>query len=143
MIVLPYNLMAGQIARAAQVMANFNALVSAISSLAFGSYQAKVIAWGGTYDALVSDNLIVIREGSASATLVVLPAQASYPNLASSGQANMVIVKEGSGLITPSTPITISAADGALIDGLISQTITGPYGALSMIPDGAKWNIVA
>ena len=48
------------------------------------------------------------------------------------------IIKDGLGLASVATPITITPAAGS-IDGAITATITAPYGSLTLIYNGVQW----
>jgi hypothetical protein len=50
-------------------------------------------------------------------------------------------IKDGLGLASVATPITISPAAGT-IDGAATATISAPYGALTFIYDGVEWLII-
>ena len=50
-------------------------------------------------------------------------------------------IKDGLGLASPATPITITPAAGT-VDGAATSVINIPYGALTLIYDGAQWLIV-
>lgn len=48
------------------------------------------------------------------------------------------IIKDGLGLASVATPITIVPTAGT-IDGAVNATITAPYGSLTLIYDGVQW----
>lgn len=50
-------------------------------------------------------------------------------------------IKDGLGLASPATPITITPAAGT-IDGAATATINVPYGALTLVYSGAQWLII-
>ena len=50
-------------------------------------------------------------------------------------------IKDGLGLASVATPITITPAAGT-IDGAATATISAPYGALTFIYDGVEWLII-
>jgi hypothetical protein len=50
-------------------------------------------------------------------------------------------IKDGLGLASIATPITITPAAGT-IDGAATATISAPYGALTFIYDGVEWLII-
>jgi hypothetical protein len=50
-------------------------------------------------------------------------------------------IKDGLGLASVATPITITPAAGT-IDGATTATISAPYGALTFIYDGVEWLII-
>ena len=50
-------------------------------------------------------------------------------------------IKDGLGLASPATPITITPTAGT-IDGAATATIDAPYGALTLIYSGTEWKIL-
>jgi hypothetical protein len=50
-------------------------------------------------------------------------------------------IKDGLGLATPATPITITATAGT-IDGAATATINAPYGALTFVYTGVEWKLL-
>jgi hypothetical protein len=50
-------------------------------------------------------------------------------------------IKDGLGLASPATPITITPAAGT-IDGAATATINVPYGALTLVYSGTQWLII-
>lgn len=50
-------------------------------------------------------------------------------------------IKDGLGLASVATPITITPAAGT-VDGAANATISAPYGALTFIYDGVEWLII-
>lgn len=50
-------------------------------------------------------------------------------------------LKDGIGLASPATPITITATAGT-IDGAATATINAPYGALTLVYSGVEWKIL-
>lgn len=50
-------------------------------------------------------------------------------------------IKDGLGLASIATPITITPTAGT-IDGAATATISAPYGALTFIYDGVEWLII-
>lgn len=50
-------------------------------------------------------------------------------------------IKDGLGLASPATPITITPAAGT-IDGAASATINAPYGSLTLVYSGVEWKIL-
>lgn len=50
-------------------------------------------------------------------------------------------IKDGLGLASPATPITITPAAGT-IDGSATATIDAPYGALTLVYASTEWKIL-
>lgn len=50
-------------------------------------------------------------------------------------------IKDGLGLASPATPITITPAAGT-IDGSATATIDAPYGSLTLVFSGTEWKIL-
>lgn len=50
-------------------------------------------------------------------------------------------IKDGLGLATPATPITITPAAGT-IDGAATATIDAPYGSLTLVYSGVEWKVI-
>jgi len=50
-------------------------------------------------------------------------------------------IKDGLGLASPATPITITPAAGT-IDGAATATIDAPYGSLTFVYNGTQWLIL-
>lgn len=50
-------------------------------------------------------------------------------------------IKDGLGLASPATPITITPAAGT-IDGSATATIDAPYGSLTLVFAGTEWKIL-
>jgi hypothetical protein len=50
-------------------------------------------------------------------------------------------IKDGLGLASPATPITITPTAGT-IDGAATATINAPYGALTMVYNGTQWILI-
>ncbi len=50
-------------------------------------------------------------------------------------------IKDGLGLATPATPITITPAAGT-IDGAATATIDAPYGSLTLVYSGVEWKVL-
>jgi hypothetical protein len=59
-------------------------------------------------------------------------------NLPAGVTGQTFIIKDGLGLASVATPITIVPTAGT-IDGAVNATITAPYGSLTLIYDGAQW----
>lgn len=50
-------------------------------------------------------------------------------------------IKDGLGLASPGTPITITPAAGT-IDGAATAVINSPYGSLQLVYSGVEWKIL-
>lgn len=50
-------------------------------------------------------------------------------------------IKDGLGLASPATPITITATAGT-IDGAATATINAPYGSLTFVYSGTEWKLL-
>jgi hypothetical protein len=50
-------------------------------------------------------------------------------------------IKDGLGLATPATPITITPTAGT-IDGAATATINAPYGSLTLVYSGVEWKLL-
>lgn len=50
-------------------------------------------------------------------------------------------IKDGLGLASPATPITITPAAGT-IDGAATAVINAPFGSLDLVYNGTQWNIL-
>lgn len=59
-------------------------------------------------------------------------------NLPAGVTGQTFIIKDGLGLASIATPITIVPTAGT-IDGAVNATITAPYGSLTLIYDGVQW----
>lgn len=85
-----------------------------------------VVQSGSTYDALPTDELIIVQKSVASPTNIDLPL--------SSEKIGFYWIKDGNGNASPTDPIN-AVADGELIDGFASVPIQTPYGALQIAPN--------
>lgn len=81
---------------------------------------------------LVTDEVISIEVPGPVAVAVNLPAGVT-------GQ--IFNIKDGLGLASPATPITITPAAGT-IDGAATATIDAPYGSLTLVYSGVEWKIL-
>lgn len=80
----------------------------------------------------VTDEVVSIEVPGPVAVAVNLPAGVT-------GQ--VFYLKDGLGLASPATPITITPAAGT-IDGAATATINAPYGALTLVYSGVEWKIL-
>ena len=80
-----------------------------------------------------TDNLISIQVPGPVAVAVQLAA--------SPATGDTITVKDGLGLASIATPITITPNTGT-IDGAVNATINASYGSLTMVYDGTQWLIV-
>lgn len=62
-------------------------------------------------------------------------------NLPAGVLGNTFNIKDGLGLASPATPITVTPAAGT-IDGAATATINVPYGALTLVYSGVEWKIL-
>lgn len=81
---------------------------------------------------LITDELVSYEVPGSVAVVVTLPA--GVP-----GQ--VFYLKDGLGLATPTTPITITPTAGT-IDGTATAIINAPYGALTLVYSGTEWKIL-
>lgn len=79
-----------------------------------------------------TDNVIDVAVPGPVAVAVTLPAGVL-------GQE--FTIKDGLGLASVATPITITPTAGT-IDGAATATISAPYGALTFVYNGTEWLIV-
>lgn len=79
-----------------------------------------------------TDNVISVQVPGPVTVAVTLPAGVL-------GEA--FTIKDGLGLASVATPITITPTAGT-IDGAATATISAPYGALTFIYDGVEWLII-
>lgn len=81
---------------------------------------------------LVTDEVVSIEVPGPVAVAVNLPA----------GVTGQVFnIKDGLGLASAATPITITPAAGT-IDGAATATINVPYGSLTLVYSGVEWKIL-
>ena len=78
---------------------------------------------------LAADAAISVQVPGAVPVAVTLPVGVT-------GQT--FIIKDGLGLASVATPITITPTAGT-IDGAVNATINTPYGSLTLIYDGVQW----
>ena len=79
-----------------------------------------------------TDDVVSIEVPGPVAVAVTLPA----------GVAGSVFnIKDGLGLASPATPITITPAAGT-IDGAATAVINAPYGNLTLVYSGVEWKIL-
>ena len=62
-------------------------------------------------------------------------------NLPAGVTGQVFYIKDGLGLATPATPITITPAAGT-IDGAATATVNAPYGSLTLVYSGTQWLIL-
>ena len=62
-------------------------------------------------------------------------------NLPAGVLGQVFYIKDGLGLASPATPITITPTAGT-IDGAATATINAPYGALTLVYSGTEWKIL-
>ena len=71
----------------------------------------------------------------------VTPAVAVAVNLPAGVTGRVFNIKDGLGLASAATPITITPAAGT-IDGAATATINVPYGSLDLVYSGVEWKII-
>jgi hypothetical protein len=81
---------------------------------------------------LVTDEVVSIEVPGPVAVAVNLPAGVT-------GQ--IFNIKDGLGLASAATPITITPAAGT-IDGTATATINVPYGSVTLVYSGVEWKIL-
>jgi hypothetical protein len=81
---------------------------------------------------VVADDVVSIQVPGPVAVAVNLPAGVL-------GQ--QFTIKDGLGLASPATPITITPAAGT-IDGAATAVINAPYGSLTFVYNGTQWLIL-
>lgn len=81
---------------------------------------------------VVTDEVISVEVPGPVAVAVNLPAGVT-------GQ--VFYIKDGLGLASPATPVTITPAAGT-IDGAATATINVPYGALTLVYSGVEWKLL-
>lgn len=79
-----------------------------------------------------ADDVVSIEVPGPVAVAVTLPAGVT-------GQ--VFYIKDGLGLASPATPITITPTAGT-IDGAATAVINAPYGALTFAYSGVEWKIL-
>jgi hypothetical protein len=84
------------------------------------------VAWGASYPSVATDTRILVRGTTTSTTSVVMLGSASY--------SLPVLVKDLSGIASGANPINITFSGGQLFDGLVSISITNPYGYIWLNP---------
>lgn len=80
----------------------------------------------------VADEVVSIEVPGPVPVAVALPAGVT-------GQ--VFYIKDGLGLATPATPITITPVAGT-IDGAAVATINAPYGSLTLVYSGTEWKLL-
>ena len=81
---------------------------------------------------LVTDDVVSIEVPGPVAVAVSLPV----------GVTGQVFnIKDGLGLASGATPITITPAAGT-IDGAATAVINSPYGSLTLVYSGVEWKIL-
>jgi hypothetical protein len=82
---------------------------------------------------LVTDEVVSYEVPGPVAVAVTLPAGVT-------GQ--VYYLKDGLGLASPATPITITPNGIETIDGAATATIDAPYGSLTLVYSGVEWKII-
>ena len=81
---------------------------------------------------------IAVLSADAAISVQVPGPVAVQVNLPAGVLGQTFIIKDGLGLASAVTPITITPAAGT-IDGAANATITAPYGSLTLLYDGVQW----
>lgn len=79
-----------------------------------------------------TDDVVVSQVPGPVAAAVTLPAGVT---------GRVFNIKDGLGLATPATPITITPTAGT-IDGSATAVINAPFGSLDFVYNGTQWNIL-
>ena len=82
-----------------------------------------------------------VVDGDDVISVEVTPAVAVAVNLPVGVTGQVFNIKDGLGLASVATPITITPAAGT-IDGAATATINIPYGSLQLIYSGTEWKIL-
>jgi hypothetical protein len=107
-----------------------------------GANTITISAGGAVITAIRNAILTPIAVLSADAAISVqvpgpVPVQVNLP-AGVTGQT--FIIKDGLGLASGLTPITITPTAGT-IDGAVNATISAPYGSVTLIYNGTQWLI--
>jgi hypothetical protein len=107
-----------------------------------GANTITISAGGVVITAIRNALLTPVAVLSADAAISVqvpgpVPVQVNLP-AGVTGQT--FIIKDGLGLASVATPITVTPTAGT-IDGAVSATISAPYGSLTLIYNGTQWLI--
>jgi hypothetical protein len=81
---------------------------------------------------------VAVLSADAAISVQVPGPVAVAVNLPAGVQGQTFIIKDGLGLASVATPITIVPTAGT-IDGAVNAVINTPYGALTLIYDGVQW----
>ena len=81
---------------------------------------------------------VAVLSADAAVSVQVPGPVAVAVNLPAGVQGQTFIIKDGLGLASVATPITIVPTAGT-IDGAVNATINTPYGSLTLIYDGVQW----
>lgn len=95
-------------------------------------FMNVTIAVATPFTVIATDEVVSVEVPGPVAVAVNLPA----------GVTGQVFnIKDGLGLASPATPITITPAAGT-IDGSATAVINVPYGALTLVYSGVEWKIL-
>ena len=81
---------------------------------------------------------VAVLSADAAISVQVPGPVAVAVNLPAGVQGQTFIIKDGLGLASVATPITIVPTAGT-IDGAVNAVINTPYGSLTLIYDGVQW----
>lgn len=107
--------------------------VITVSSSGVQSVAVRVAVATPVTVSATTDEVISVQVPGPVAVAVNLPA----------GVLGQVFtIKDGLGLATPVTPITVNPNGADTIDGAATATINAPFGSLTLVYDGAQWILV-
>lgn len=109
------------------------AQVITVSASGVLNYAVRVAVATPVVASATTDDVISIQVPGPVAVAVTLPAGVL---------GKTFTLKDGLGLATPATPITITPNGADTIDGAATATINAPFGALTLVFDGAQWILV-
>jgi hypothetical protein len=82
---------------------------------------------------VITDEVISVQVPGPVAVAVTLPAGTT---------GKVFTIKDGLGLASPATPITLTPNGADTIDGAATATINAPFGSLTLVFDGAQWILI-
>jgi hypothetical protein len=95
-------------------------------------FSKVIVVTASSYNCLLTDQYVVVKRNPAGSTAITLPTTPI------TGQR--INVKDGTGLV-PDDTITLTPSSGT-IDGAASYSMDQPWQAITLLYDGADWNIV-
>ena len=109
------------------------AQVITVSSSGVQTFAVRVAVATPIAANAVTDDVISVQVPGPVAVAVNLPAGVL---------GKTFTIKDGLGLAAPATPITITPLGADTIDGAATATINAPFGALTLVYDGAQWILI-